>query len=496
MSENTDNENKNIVQDNDIEDINVNEIEERYSMMSGSVFDPTANFVNSKPVENQEKQENEPLQLYVSSDGKRMRNNGPGELVAICEKMNKDQLIQEVIKKNQMLDIATQKATTTSWSPEEVMMYNNIFLNRNYTGYPEYAKYYNNNFESEPRSIAEIEAIIAMIPPALKYCNANHGTNKFVTLAHQPGTYNILQEFYPYYRFSVMNVLINKDDKLAGIQLTMRSTICPKLVYYYYGAPGTTQYSGDFAKAEDKNRQTYAEKFSGSFKCLKTYNFINDNTVYERLQNLLEVINLYKAKFGSISKSHKFVFDLIIDQIAYFYIEAGLLPKVNEFTLENLTAALPIQYVYDNFCYTTEQKIKCKVAPNPILATRAEYPLDYLTGSTLINMEVARLVSERKLPQGFEAVKNMKMIKNDRPRLIFSERLEDERKHLLASSPVQKMIESARPVNETVNIPNNITNEDVQKVLNVKVQGVNDMITKENTQRQTTNEKVLSNFNL
>lgn len=487
MSENIDNENKNIVQDNDVENINVKEIEERTSVMSGSVFDAVANLVNSKPVETQEKQENEPLQLYVSSDGKRMRNNGPGELVAICNKMTKDQLIEEVVKRSQMLDVAVQKATLNSWSTNDIAMYRKIFIEDYDTGYTEYAKYYNNNVQLIKKNKIEILDIIKKVPPPLSYCNANYGTNKFVTLAHQPGTDIILSKVYPYYDFYTPKVLLKDDTKVAGIQLTMQSREFPKIMNHYYGAPGTTQYAGDFANAEEKIRLTYAEKFSNCFSCLKTYNFLNDKVIYQRLQKLLDAINEYKAKFVSINVEYKFIFDLIIDQIAYFYIDKGLLPKADEIDTAVLTKALPVQTVYKLLCHTKEEA-KEKVATLPRLAEFTLYPIDYYTGKQVINTVVAKLIEDGSLPQGIEAVKNMEKIQNEtRPRLIFSSEITENRKRLLASSPLEKMmmIDNVDPEKLIDNIPSNIRNEDVQKVLDVNIQTGSTGVTKENTDRKT-----------
>ena len=184
---------------------------------------------------------------------------------------------------------------------------------------------------------------------------------------------------------------------------------------------------------------------------------------------------------------YKFIFDLIIDQIAYFYIDKGLLPKADEIDTAVLTKALPVQTVYKLLCHTKEEA-KEKVATLPRLAEYTLYPIDYYTGKQVINTVVAKLIEDGSLPQGIEAVKNMEKIQNEtRPRLIFSSEITENRKRLLASSPLEKMmmIDNVDPEKLIDNIPSNIRNEDVQKVLDVNIQTGSTGVTKENTDRKT-----------
>lgn len=379
-------------QDNIEKEDNMEEI--RVSEINTNVVDMVAVDVNSKQLSEIDNNDG-PSMVVVSEKGKRRKNNGEGQIVGMYGKYTKDQLLHELVAKDKMLEIMSKKNDMTIWTENDRSMYNNVYLSNFNLNTSKYMQYYNNNTRKKEfqKTGLEIETIINGIRPPLSHCQVSEVSGQFTGINHSSESIIILKLMYPYHSFSITNMLYDDNHKITGVQLKMESKIFPgRIVDYYYGAPGKTEFNKNFA--EDRTRLTYATKFKDTFKCLET-------TYYRlgskpELQNFLDVINAYKGQFSDVPDDYRFVFGLIIDQMAYTILDSGFIPDAT-FTLEQLMKIFPMKKMYDTIFYSLDELEKAGIE-QPSYIDHSIFPRDYFTAAPMIRYMTTEVLRQSKIP--------------------------------------------------------------------------------------------------
>lgn len=460
----------NIQKEDDVEEIRICKIKKPIIRMAEVD-------VKSTKLDEIEKDKDNTAVMVVSSDGKKRKTSGKGILVGPYGKMNKEELIQKVKDLSDENKVLSKKLDTEQWTDEEVRNYQSIVLQNFKLEESQYMKYYNNNIQPKQYSIVQIENIIASIPMPLSYCRVSAAGSKFVGINHLPETITLLKELLPYHEFSHTNIYLNASQKLNGIQLKVYPKYFPKNVNYYYGVPGTTTFSGDFKNSEDKNLYSYAMKFSDCFKFLQPIYFKVSTNPADKLNNLKDVLNTYKGLFNVfIDSDYKFITELILDQIGYFFLNSGLVPDVKDFTLEILEDALPIPKLLDDLCYTDEEVEKLGL--NNGIKTLLRYPRDYYTATKILKSKILEAIMQEKLTIGSTDIRvngdsRTSTIKDDFNQMM----LEDKQRHytlLQDNKPDKRMIGF-----DNNPIPNGISGDDKNHEIDSNKITDNNAITKD-----------------
>lgn len=428
----------------------------KISSIAGNNIDATMQMVTATP-------EVAVNTAVINNHGNRAKRSGEGEINALLDGKSKQDLVNQICNLQQTIDLLKEKVDRENWTEGELGIYNKVMLKNFDPDNNDYNKYYNNNIQPIKRSIVQIEAIIKEIPPALSYYTVSgvfSSGQKWAVLNHSAGTINILNEFYPYHDFSIVKILQNNSGTLRGLQLCMQSKLFPKKITYYYGVPGKVEApSGAFKQSEDKIIQTYAEKFANCFNFLKTIKI--DPNVAADAKNFLGTINYYKNQFLIVHEDYKFVFDLIIDQIAHFYLDNGQIPSSKDFNSDVLLKCFPIDDMYKSDLFYSDEEAERYLGIPSIITKSCKFPRDYYTAKTIMRGMVRRAIYYKKLPFGKRAKLYPAVIKEDYSKQItFPDSVSDrmisynigtERKRMIQDTISKRMeIEGAHPVDEMI----------------------------------------------
>lgn len=450
------------------------------STVKGNVIDTTMQMVRAQP-ENNVTVNN----VYVNNSnnntrntrGNRGKNSGEGEIMTLLQAKTKEELIEHIGNMQQILDLLKEKVVKEYWTMGELGLYNKVMI-ANFDPYDNnYRKFYNNKLNPLKKGPVEIESdIITSIPPALTYYTVSSCIStgaKWSVLNHSAGTFNILKAMYPYHDFSIVKIFQNNAGSLRGLQMCMTSKLFPKKCTFYYGVPGKVKVQGAFEQSEDKIIQTYAEKFANCFNFLKTIKI--DETMAADTRAFLNVINTYKTEFTLVDPEYRFIMDLIIDQIAHFYLNDGLIPSSKEFTIDILNKYFPPEVLYRSDLFLSDREVAVAIPVSPYIARRYKYPRDYFNASKLMYAMVRDAVFQGKLPIGKKLYKNNVLIKDDdKKKIFFPKSMADKSISFDINVERQKLLDVTAKKKQISDVPN-VEAEDKMvdaRELSIKVSGL------------------------
>ena len=357
-------------------------------------------------VESVDVDENNEIIIATNKNPRKTRasHSGIGSVSCVENELNKDSVINALVKMNQGINNKVVNLETTK---EYMELSDRKMIDL--CGDSKVSMLLGE--EADKMTFGKYMMLVRTMLPVLDDCNFSDAGTKFCSLCHKKGTPIIISDFLPFFSVNTTPVF-DSNIRLKAINVTLVNQLFPSDSINLFGVPGDS--SGKIGG--DKGILTYAEKLSGTFNFLKTYNFPGGSAAADDLKNLLQVLDEYKSMFEEQNENVKsFIVDgnyrkiwrYMLDTIGHYYLEETSLPSKVEFTIDKLLEALPLELIarnflkpYDNPNITQELK--------EFMATQTYIPkYGYFKTRQMLTTFISALIGKR-LPIGHSWKKHSK----------------------------------------------------------------------------------------